>query len=200
MKKAAIIIFIKNPDLGRVKKRLAKTLGDEIALAVYEQMLAHTRQITKALSVDKFLYYDREAVANDAWPDDLYQKKIQSGTTMATRIDTAFNELFTAGYEHVVIIGSDCVDLDERIIRLAFRQLDHFDTVLGPTKDGGSYLLGTSHYLPDLFKVTAWGTPTLSADLLKTIHQHKKTCFMLSELSSITTVEDLSCSLNQLVK
>jgi rSAM/selenodomain-associated transferase 1 len=200
MKKAAIIIFIKNPDLGRVKKRLAKTLGDEIALAVYEQMLAHTQQITKALSVDKFLYYDREAVTNDAWPDDLYQKRLQSGATMATRIDTAFNELFNAGYEHVIIIGSDCIDLDERIIRLAFRQLDHFDTVLGPTKDGGSYLLGTSHYMPDVYKVSGWGTPTLSAILLKTIQQNKKTCFLLSELSSITTVEDLTCDLNQLVR
>jgi rSAM/selenodomain-associated transferase 1 len=200
MKKAAIIIFIKNPDLGRVKKRLAKTLGDEIALAVYEQMLAHTQQITKALSVDKFLYYDREAVTNDAWPDDLYQKRLQSGATMATRIDTAFNELFNAGYEHVIIIGSDCIDLDERIIRLAFRQLDHFDTVLGPTKDGGSYLLGTSHYMPDVYKVSGWGTPTLSAILLKTIQQNKKTCFLLSELSSITTVEDLTCDLNQFVR
>jgi rSAM/selenodomain-associated transferase 1 len=200
MKKAAIIIFIKNPDLGRVKKRLAETLGDEGALAVYEQMLAHALQITKALSVDKFLYYDREAVTNDAWPDDLYQKKLQSGTTMSARITAAFQDVFASGYEHVVIIGSDCVDLDERIIRLAFRQLDHFDTVLGPTRDGGTYLLGMSDYQPEIFKVTEWGTPTLSAELLKTIQHHKKTCFLLSELSSITTVEDLTEDLKQLIK
>ena len=79
MKKAAIIIFIKNPDLGRVKKRLAQTVGDEAALEVYKQMLDHTLLITKSLSVDKFLYYDREAVTNDNWPDDLYKKNLQSG-------------------------------------------------------------------------------------------------------------------------
>ncbi|MBW4891663.1 TIGR04282 family arsenosugar biosynthesis glycosyltransferase [Mucilaginibacter sp. HMF5004] len=200
MKKTAIIIFIKNPDLGRVKKRLAQTIGDEIALEVYHQMLAHARQITKALSVDKFLYYDREAVTNDAWPDDVYQKKLQTGATMSLRVDAAFKELFNLGYEHVVIIGSDCLDLDERIIRLAFRQLDHFDTVLGPTRDGGSYLLGMAEYLPEVFKVAGWGTANLSAELLKAIQHGKRTCFKLSELSSITTVEDLTEDLKYLVK
>ncbi len=200
MKKAAIIIFIKNPDLGRVKKRLAQTVGAEAALEVYKQMLAHAQQITKTLSVDKFLYYDREAVSNDAWPDDVYQKRIQKGATMSARIDSAFDDLFRSGYEHVVIIGSDCLDLDERIIRLAFRQLDHFDAVLGPTKDGGTYLLGMTDYQPDVFKVSGWGTPSLSAELLKVIQHNKKTCFLLSELSSITTVEDLNEDLRYSIK
>lgn len=195
MKKTAIIIFIKNPDLGRVKKRLAQTLGEEAALEVYHQMLAHTLQITRSLSVDKFLYYDREAVSNDAWPDDIYQKRIQNGATMAIRITNAFNEVFAMGYEHVSLIGSDCLDLDERIIRLAFRQLEHFDTVLGPTKDGGAYMLGMTDYQPEIFDVAAWGTPQLSSELQKAIHQAKKTCFMLSELASITTIEDLQCDM-----
>jgi glycosyltransferase A (GT-A) superfamily protein (DUF2064 family) len=189
MKKTAIIIFIK-----------ALTVGDELALEVYKQMLAHTQQITKALSVDKFLYYDRETVSNDAWPDDLYQKRLQTGTTMSARIDAAFAEVFGMGYEHVIIIGSDCLDLDERIIRLAFRQLDHFDSVLGPTTDGGTYLLGMSTYQPAMLKVDGWGTPTLSAELLKANQQSKKTCFLLSELPSITTVDDLSEDLKLLVR
>ncbi len=200
MKKAAIIIFIKNPDLGRVKKRLAKTLGDEMALEVYKQMLDHAQQITKALSVDRFLYYDREAVTNDAWPDDLYKKRMQTGVTMSARIDKALTDVYDEGYEHVVVIGSDCIDLDERIIRLAFRQLDHFDAVLGPTRDGGAYLLGMSEFIPGVAKVSGWGTSTLSAELHKAIQNHKKTCFTLSELSSITTVEDLACEIKQLVK
>ena len=193
MKKTAIIIFIKNPDLGRVKKRLALSLGDEAALEVYQQMLAHTQHITRALSIDKFLYYDREAVSNDNWPDDIYQKRLQEGVTMSARVSNAFNEVFDMGYEHVALIGSDCLDLDERIIRLAFRQLEHFDSVLGPTRDGGAYMLGLNEFRAEIFNVPGWGTSNLAAELLKAIHQAKKTCFLLSELPSITTVEDLTC-------
>jgi rSAM/selenodomain-associated transferase 1 len=200
MRKSAIIIFIKNPDLGRVKKRLAKTVGDDKALEVYKQMLAHAQLITKTLSTDKFLYYDKAIDKNDAWPNEIYIKKKQSGTDMANRISNAFKEVYKLGYEHIVIIGSDCLELDERIIRLAFRQLDHFDTVLGPTKDGGFYLLGMNSLYPEIFKVSGWGTARLTPGTLKTIQTLNKTCFMLSELAGIVTVDDLNENVNILIR
>jgi rSAM/selenodomain-associated transferase 1 len=200
MKKSAIIIFIKNPDLGKVKKRLAKSVGDDKALKVYKQMLEHTQLITKTLSADKFLYYDRVSDKNDSWPNEVYQKKTQSGADMAARVTNAFKQAFKSGYEHVVIIGSDCLELDERIIRLAFRQLEHFDCVLGPTKDGGFYLFGMNEFHPDLFKIEGWGTAELTTKTLKTIHHLNKTCFLLSELAEVTTVEDLNENLKQLIR
>jgi rSAM/selenodomain-associated transferase 1 len=200
MRKSAIITFIKNPDLGRVKKRLAQTLGDDKALAIYREMLEHAKHITKSLSTDKFLFYDRAIDKNDCWPNDIYIKKKQSGTDMASRIANAFKEVFKLGYEHVVIIGSDCLELDERIIRLAFRQLEHFDSVLGPTKDGGFYLLGINQPYPEIFKVKGWGTSQLTPEVLKTIGHLKKTCFMLSELSGIVTVDDLNENIKYLVR
>jgi rSAM/selenodomain-associated transferase 1 len=200
MKKTAIIIFIKNPDLGRVKKRLAKTLGDEQALDIYKGMLEHAQTITRALSTDKYLFYDRAKDLNDTWPNDIYHKEVQTGPYMATRIQNAFKKIFSKGYQHVVIVGSDCLELDERIIRLAFRQLEHFDTVLGPTKDGGFYLFGMNEFHAELFKVQSWGTPALKADVVKAIHHLHKTCFMLSELSEVVTADDLNDNLKQLVK
>jgi len=200
MRKTAIIIFIKNPDLGRVKKRLAKTLGDEKALDIYKEMLEHTQTITKALSVDKYLFYDRAKDINDSWPNDIYNKEVQTTAYMSTRISNAFKKIFTKGYEHVVIVGSDCLELDERMIRLAFRQLEHFDTVVGPTKDGGFYLFGTNTFNSELFKVHSWGTPALASDIIKVIHNLHKTCFMLSELSEVVTADDLNDNLKQLVK
>lgn len=199
MHKSAIIIFIKNPDPGRVKKRLALSLGDDKALGVYKQMLDHTRHITKALSTDRFLYYDRAVDKNDTWPNDLYIKKRQSGPDIATRIIHALKNVFNLGYEHIVIIGSDCLELDERIIRLAFRQLEHFDTVLGPTRDGGFYLLGINQLYPELFKATGWGTAQLTPEVLKIIHRLNKICFILSELANMVTVEDLNENIKYLV-
>jgi rSAM/selenodomain-associated transferase 1 len=200
MNKNAIIIFIKNPDLGGVKKRLAKSVGDDKALEVYKQMLQHAQLITRSLSTDKFLFYNRHIDTNDAWPNTIYQKKKQQGADMPARIDNAFKQIFKLGYGQVVIIGSDCLELDERIIRLAFRQLEHFDTVLGPTKDGGFYLLGMNNYYLEVINVTGWSTPQLTPQILTTIQHLKKTCFLLSELAGITTVEDLNENLKALVK
>jgi len=200
MKKTAIIIFIKNPDLGRVKKRLAKTLGDEKALDIYKEMLEHTQAITKALSVDKYLFYDRVKDMRDSWPNDIYNKELQTSPYMSTRISNAFKKIFAKGYEHVVIIGSDCLELDERMIRLAFRQLEHFDTVVGPTRDGGFYLFGMNVFNSELFKVHSWGTPALASDIIKVIHNLRRSCFMLSELSGVVTADDLNDNIKQLVK
>jgi len=199
MKKTAIIIFIKNPDLGRVKKRLAKTLGDEKALDIYKEMLEHTQNITKALSVDKYLFYDRVKDMHDSWQNDVYHKEVQTSSYMSTRISSAFKKIFAKGYERVVIIGSDCLELDERMIRLAFRQLEHFDTVVGPTKDGGFYLLGMNEFTPEIFKVQSWGTSSLTTNIVRVIHTLHKTVFMLSELAGIVTVDDLNDNLKQLV-
>ncbi|WP_448699140.1 TIGR04282 family arsenosugar biosynthesis glycosyltransferase [Mucilaginibacter sp. AW1-3] len=199
MKKTAIIIFIKNPDLGRVKKRLAQSIGDDHALGIYKGMLEHTQTITRALNTDKYLFYDRAKDMNDNWPNDIYHKEVQSGQYMVNRIQNALKKIFARGYEHVVIIGSDCLELDERVIRLAFRQLEHFDTVLGPTKDGGFYLLGMNNYDPEILKVPAWGTSSLVAGVTKAIHHLHKTYFTLSELTGIVTADDLNDNLKQLI-
>lgn len=200
MKKTAVIIFIKNPDLGRVKKKLAKTLGDEKALDVYKGMLQHTQAITRALSTDKYLFYDRVKDMHDEWPNDVYHKELQSGTYLIDRMQNAFKKIFSKGYEHVLMIGSDCLELDERIIRLAFRQLEHFDTVLGTTKHGGLYLLGMNEFNAEVFKLQNWGTPSLSNDVIKAIQALHKICFMLPELPGIVTADDLNENLKQLVK
>lgn len=103
------------------------------------------------------------------------------------------------GYEHIVMIGSDCLELDERIIRLAFRQLDHFDCVLGPTKDGGFYLMGLTAFCPELFRIIGWGTAQLMHEALRCIEHLNKTCFILPELADIATVDDLDDNLKLLI-
>ncbi len=200
MNKTAIIIFIRNKNLSRVKKQLDKSVGDELAFEVYNQMIYHTQMITKSLSADKYLYYDKLTELETSWNDDTYIKKEQSGGDMATRISNACKDVFNKGYEHVVIIGSDCLELDERIIRLAFRQLEHFDSVLGPTKDGGFYLIGLNEFKQEIFHLEKWGTPELTIQTLKTINSLGKTHFMLSELSEIVTVDDLNHNAKFLVK
>ena len=77
MKTNALIIFTRNPQLGKVKTRLAKTVGDEKALQVYKDLLFHTMIETQNLDCDKFVFYDENIETNDIWSGTLYEKKLQ---------------------------------------------------------------------------------------------------------------------------
>lgn len=163
MTKRALIIFTRNPVLGKCKTRLAKTIGEEAALDVYKYLLSHTAQITAALDCDVFVYYTNEIWKNDTWSDQRFAKKLQRGIDLGERMQSAFNDQFEAGYSHLLLIGSDLFDLQTNDLQSAFEQLDNNEAVLGPATDGGYYLIGLTKMFPELFKDKAWGTNTVGS-------------------------------------
>jgi uncharacterized protein len=189
--KKAIIIFVRNPELGKVKTRLAKQIGDEQALQVYKELLQHTYTITADLDYSKFVYYADSIAEKDLWESSLFEKKVQEGESLGDRMMLAFFELFQQGYSKIIIIGSDCPELTGFIIEDAFDKLDSSDVVIGPSSDGGYYLLGLTKLLPDLFKNKQWSTDTVLADTIQDTVSLRKSCSFLTELSDIDTAEDL---------
>ena len=111
--KEALIIFAKNPVYGKVKTRLAATIGNEQALFIYHQLINHTINITSQISVDKIVCYSDEIDENDNWDNRIYQKELQHGNDLGERMKNAFKSSFTAGYEQAIIIGTDCIELSE---------------------------------------------------------------------------------------
>ena len=142
MKTNALLIFTRNPQLGKVKTRLAKTIGDEKALEVYNDLLHHTMTETQNLKCDKFVFYDENVELNDVWSINFYEKKLQFGADLGAKMQNAFQHIFDLGYKNCVIIGSDLFDLRTSHINEAFNKLEANDVVLGPAEDGGYYLLG----------------------------------------------------------
>ena len=120
---SALIIFVRNPVLGKVKTRLASTLGDEKALEIYRILLRHTSDVTKDLAVDKFVFYDDHIDQNDIWENDIFEKFLQQGSDLGERMTKAFDYLFKKKYSKVIIIGSDCFELSESILSQAFDAL-----------------------------------------------------------------------------
>ncbi len=163
--KTALIIFVRNPVLGKVKTRLAATMGNEKALAVYLSLLNHTKKITENLPVTKYVFYADEINENDLWNG--FEKKLQTGTGLGQRLQNAFEELFKLGHKQVCIIGSDCYQLTSSIVKEAFEKLQSNDVVIGPATDGGYYLLGMCSPLKDLFRGIAWSRENVMADTLK---------------------------------
>lgn len=156
--KNALIIFVRNPEWGKVKTRLAKEVGEEVALKVYKELLQHTHDISRDLTCDKFVYYADCINELDIWENSIYKKKVQQGENLGARMMMAFFELFQQGYTKIIIIGSDCPGLSGFIIADAFNRLSEAEVVMGPSSDGGYYLLGLIQLFPDFFINKQWST------------------------------------------
>ncbi len=187
--KNLLIIFTKNPELGKCKTRLAKSIGDTAALEVYKKLLQHTAKVTQDLSADKVVFNNTEPIDQDDFSSTHFSKKTQRGDDLGEKMSNAFQEGFQNNYEKVVIIGSDLYDLQTRDIDEAFLQLTHNDYVIGPAKDGGYYLLGMKKFTPEVFQEINWSTATV---LKETLHILKnKKVALLTQKNDIDTIDDI---------
>jgi len=152
-----LIIFIKNPELGKAKTRIAKTTGDERALEIYKELLQHTRTMTTKVEANRYLFYSRFVDTQDGWSGKLFDKKLQIQGGLGEKMRDAFTRIQQQGGS-MVIIGSDCGELQTEIVEQAFAALQDHDVVLGPTFDGGYYLLGLKDANLDLFSDINWST------------------------------------------
>ena len=196
MTKNLIIIFTRNPELGKVKTRLAKTVGDESALNIYKFLLEHTEKIIRSINADKAVYYSVKVRDHDIWSGNIYQKFKQNGEGLGARMLNAFKNAFEAAYDKVVIVGSDLFDLHEKHIKNAFDALDTHDTVIGPAKDGGYYLLGMKTLHDKVFKNKTWGTETVFDDTIQDLKN--ESVFLLDILNDVDTYDDIKS--NQTLK
>jgi uncharacterized protein len=160
-----IIIFIKNPALGKVKTRLAATVGDQKALEIYRRLLDITRSTVLQVHAQYHLFYSDFIDMEDDWDNKKFAKYVQHGSDLGERMSAAFKTVFlhnnTSELHKVVIIGSDCIDLTPDIIDMSFTILGDSDVVVGPTFDGGYYLIGMKEYHVGLFEQITWSTDTV---------------------------------------
>lgn len=187
----ALIIFVRHPKLGKVKTRLATVIGNEKALSVYQLLLQHTRQITLPLNCRKFIYYTDGIPEHDSWTDPGYTKRLQFGDDLGQRMANAFEELFEQGFKKVLIIGSDCYQLQTDIIEEAIELVNTYETVIGPTFDGGYYLLGMKHFIPELFKDKAWSTDRVCKQTIEDLNCLSQSFILLNRLHDVDKAADL---------
>jgi len=186
-----LLLFVRNPELGKVKTRLAAAIGPEKALQVYHCLLQHTREVTQGLPVQKLVYYSDRIDDNDLWPNGQYQKRVQPAGDLGKKMEAAFAAAFVEGYTSVVIIGSDCLQLTQEVVLQAYIALEKNDVVIGPALDGGYYLLGMNHLYPELFRNKHWSTSRVFPDTVQDIQHLQLTYALLPRLSDVDYVEDL---------
>ncbi|MBG6130438.1 rSAM/selenodomain-associated transferase 1 [Aquimarina sp. EL_43] len=187
--KNLLLIFTRNPELGKCKTRLAATIGDQAALDIYKFLLQHTVEITKNLDVHKEVHYSVKIRDNDSWNPEIYTKKQQVGDDLGQRMEYAFAAGFANGYQNIIIIGSDLYDVTQKDIENAFLALASHEYVIGPAEDGGYYLFGMKSLNSQVFKNKTWGTETVLKDTLKNIQNENLK--LLEERNDIDYYEDI---------
>lgn len=188
----ALIIFLKNNEPGKVKTRLAKTMGHNRALEVYLELQRQTEQAVRYLTADKMVYFSDYIPDKDSiWPDERYHHFVQKGSDLGQRMNNAFDELFDKGYERVCIIGSDCPYLTHDILENAFNRLSERDIVIGPTRDGGYYLLGLIEPHEELFEDIDWGDSRVFDRTIQKLMTQCMIWYELPILEDVDTEDDL---------
>lgn len=186
----ALIIFVRNLIPGGVKTRLAADIGAQKAEDVYRQLLLHTYQLTKTLSVRKYVYYSDFIPDADIWDTDCYEKRTQVGENLGQRMQHALNTVLGV-HNHVVLIGSDAADLDTDTLLESFQSLHFVDVVVGPATDGGYYLLGCKKPQLQIFENMAWSTQEVFSHTRHLLLEHLLDFKILQKKSDIDTLEDL---------
>lgn len=186
------MVFMKNPVKGKVKTRLAATVGEDKALEVYTILLRQTVIVANETQIcDKAIFYSDLIDKNDVWCESNTQKYLQQGKDLGERMRNAFDAAFIMQYEKVIIIGTDCFDLTAELIEEGFQKLKKADIVIGPAMDGGYYLLGMKALYNQLFENISWSTDSVLTNTLQIATRFQLTYQLLAALTDIDTEEDL---------
>jgi len=191
----ALLVFMRMPQPGKVKTRLAKSLGDEKAAEFYNLCTETTLKEIEQLSqdVDKYIFF--------AEPINKYDMKrltglgfkvaVQEGNSLGQRLRNAFIRVLENRAGKVVIVASDVPDLSARIMTDAINCLDNTDVVIGPCYDGGYYLIGMKELHEELFHGISWGTERVYQQTLDAAKENGLTVNQLPVLIDIDTEADL---------
>ncbi|WP_324670856.1 TIGR04282 family arsenosugar biosynthesis glycosyltransferase [Hymenobacter sp. GOD-10R] len=189
-----LLVFARHPELGRVKTRLAATIGPEAALEVYQALVQHTQQAANGLAdVAKTVWFAEPASSPDVadvWHG--FKQEVQPGGDLGQKMQVAFAAAFHQGATSAVIIGTDCPALTKGHLTDAFQALSTHDLVLGPAADGGYYLLGMKQLHSELFQNKAWSTADVLATTLADAAHLGLRVALLPVLRDIDTAEDLA--------
>lgn len=186
-----LLLFVRNPVLGRVKTRLAQGLGEERALAIYYRLLRVLQAESERVSVPKVVYYDQFIDREDLWAEAGYEQFVQSPGDLGVRMNAAFLERARLGGGPCVLVGSDVPDLTAEIIEQAFALLETTEVVLGPAVDGGYYLIGLQQPQPSLFEGIEWSTERVLDQTQEKVEKAGLSLALLPVLRDVDQPSDL---------
>jgi uncharacterized protein len=189
---ATVLVFLKYPEPGKVKTRLAAAVGPDRAAALYRDwigVILRALQPVRERAVlvgfhdggpaDRFAEWS--ALADEWWP--------QPTGDLGARLTAGFADAHARGGP-ALAVGTDCLEIDAHLLDRALDVLRNHDAVFGPAADGGYYLVGTVRHLPRLFEGVRWSSPHTLSDHLMRCRERGWSVGLLPELADIDTGDD----------
>lgn len=192
-----ILVFVKNPEPGRVKTRLARSVGPDAAASLYRRMAERAiREAKRVRGARVWALFDPPDRAPEvrAWLGRGVRYVPQTGGDLGKRLRAAFDCAFSAGAERVLAIGSDCPRLRSPALADALDALSGVDVVIGPARDGGYYLIGLRRARPALFRGIAWSTRKVCRQTVAVIRRLRLSWRELPMLSDVDRGDDLQAA------
>ena len=190
-----LVVFTRYPEPGRVKPRLIPELGEDGAAGLHQALTAHTLRWAAALlssEVEVEIRFEgRSEAAMRACYGTRWRYVAQGRGDYGQRMARAFTQAFERGAEAVVAVGTDCPELDHGAVMAAFNALKSYQLVLGPSSDGGYYLIGLRQPVPSLFEEVAWGTHSVLSQTLSRATDAGLSCKTLKQLRNVDGADDL---------
>jgi uncharacterized protein len=190
----ALAVFVKAPEPGRVKTRLAREIGPGEAAALYRRL---GRAVVAQCGSDDhrtvvWFAPSEGGAAARSWLSGLGVAEFaaQRSGGLGARLAGTFARHFREGAGRVVVIGSDCPDVDRAVVQRAFQALERHALVLGPSEDGGFYLIGLTAPVPGLFRDVPWSTSAVLEQTVRNAERLGLAATMLPTLRDIDTIED----------
>jgi len=192
--KTALIVFAREPKDGKVKTRLAKDFPTPTVTRLYKAFVKDVLNVARKTRCDqRFIYY----VGNgSSMPflrqfENHFQLKKQTGKNLGERMYRAFCYCKKKKFDRIIIVGTDCLTLTERDINKAFQKLENHDCILGPSRDGGYYLIALKSPHRKLFEGIDWSTESVLKQTLRGARQLNKKTFLLKNREDIDTTVHL---------
>jgi len=190
-----LLFFVRNPERGAVKTRLGGALGEQGTRDLYRNFVLDMLSQLQGGIYRLIICYHPEDALEDVKRivGEGYHFQPQRGDDLGLKMEQCFTSAFSDGFNRAVVVGSDVPDLPAEFIDKSFAALEVYDSVLGPSLDGGYYLIGfqRNSFLPEAFRGIEWGTDMVLRQTLDIFQDNKRTVHLLLPLRDIDTPEDL---------
>jgi uncharacterized protein len=195
LNRRCVIVFVRAPQMGTVKTRLEKVIDPYMVLEIYRCFAKDVIDTLKG-SADAvrvcFCPSEQKASVVD-WLGEALDYFPQIGKNLGERMGNAFMETFNRGFQQAVLVGADIPDLPGAVIRDAFSAIERGEAAIGPSRDGGYYLIGfgRNRFYPSIFNNIRWGANNVFKETLAAFQKLGVPLHIGSKWRDIDEYEDL---------
>jgi rSAM/selenodomain-associated transferase 1 len=191
----ALLLFVKYPEKGKVKKRISVDIDETVVLKLYtnfvEDLLLQLQKIPATIII--CFYPETYLTLFQQWLSPKYLYLAQQGKNLGERMKHCFQNTFAQGFEKVIVIGSDSPDLPLSFYNKAIDKLDSYDAIIGPCTDGGYYLYGCKKntFISEMFSDIPWSTSKVFEKTMNVLIMKKLNIYQLPIWNDVDTYDDL---------